>query len=95
MGFPEVAGHVEAQNRPIWAFIVRLPSAQLPFTGTRSEGLGDDHVAHIGMAYPWQQRTSPGGVRPNPPEPPLKPLAGLPGTQLYPEPWLTIALFGN
>ncbi len=35
MGFPEAGGRFDSQNQPIWAFINLLPSAQLPFTGTR------------------------------------------------------------
>ena len=39
IGLPEAGGRFDPQNRPIWAFIFRLPSAQLSFTGTR-EGFG-------------------------------------------------------
>ena len=36
-GFPGGRSPFRPQNRPIWAFIFRLPSAQLPFTGTPAE----------------------------------------------------------
>jgi hypothetical protein len=38
MVFPETGSRVDFPNRPIYAFILRLPSAQLHFTGTRRLG---------------------------------------------------------
>jgi hypothetical protein len=34
-GFPIGSRPFRPQHRPIWVFIFRLPSAQIPFTGTR------------------------------------------------------------
>ncbi len=41
MGFPEARGRFDPKSRPICAFIVRLPSAQLPFMGTRLGGFAE------------------------------------------------------
>jgi hypothetical protein len=61
MGFPEAGGRFDPKNQPIWAFMFRLPSAQLPAAGTQEWAGSRPNIKDSGVRYGVGPDPSPKG----------------------------------